>query len=100
MKPKYACFSLGTSGSLLVHRHRQNCFANQEPGRSRVIPVTRERQVLLLMEKLLENELLRKERKNGDRAEMDWVMDMEWMESKPPPVSIEDRTVVGSVDQV
>ena len=52
------------------------------------------------MEKLLENELLRKERKNGDRAEMDWVMDMEWMESKPPPVSIEDRTVVGSVDQV
>ena len=26
-------------------------------------------------------------------------MDMEWMESKPPPVSIEDRTIVGSVDQ-
>ena len=52
------------------------------------------------MEKLLENELLRKERKNGDQAEMDWVMDMKWMESKPPPVSIEDRTVVGSVDQV
>ena len=26
-------------------------------------------------------------------------MDMEWMESKPPPVSIEDRTVVGSVDR-
>ena len=52
------------------------------------------------MEKLLENELLRKERKNRDRAEMDWIMDMEWMESKPPPVSIEDHTVVGSVDQV
>ena len=52
------------------------------------------------MEKLLENELLRKERKNRDRAEMDWVMDMEWMKSKPSPVSIEDRTVVGSVDQV
>ena len=31
---------------------------------------------------------------------MDLVMDMEWMESKPPPVSIEDRTVIGSVDQV
>ena len=28
------------------------------------------------------------------------VLDMEWMESKPPPVSIEDRTVIGSVDQV
>ena len=65
-----------------------------------MIPVTCEIYVLLLMEKLLENELLRKERKNGDRAEMDWVMDMEWMKSKPPPVSIEDRTVVGSVDQV
>ena len=26
-------------------------------------------------------------------------MDMECMESKPPPVSIEDRTVVGSVDR-
>ena len=52
------------------------------------------------MEKLLENELLRKERKNGDRAEMDWIMDMEWMESKPPPVLIKDCTVVGIVDQV
>ena len=26
-------------------------------------------------------------------------MDVEWMESKPPPVSIEDRSVVGSVDR-
>ena len=26
-------------------------------------------------------------------------MDMEWMESKPPPVSIEYRTIVGSVDR-
>ena len=26
-------------------------------------------------------------------------MDMEWMESKPPPVSIEDRSIVGSVDR-
>ena len=28
------------------------------------------------------------------------VMDMEWMESKPPFVLIEDRTVVGRADQV
>ena len=41
-----------------------------------------------------------KERKNGDRAEMVLVMDMEWLESKPPPVSIEDRTVVGRANQV
>ena len=52
------------------------------------------------MEKLLENELLRKERKNVDQAEMDWVMDMEWIESKPLPVSIEDRTIVGRAYQV
>ena len=31
---------------------------------------------------------------------MNLIMDMEWMESKPPPMSIEDRTVVGSVDRV
>ena len=31
---------------------------------------------------------------------MDLVMDMEWMESKPLPVSIEDRTIVGPADQV
>ena len=49
--------------------------------------------------KLLENELLRKVRKNGDRAEMDWVMDMKWTKSKPPPVSIEDRTVVGPLNE-
>ena len=42
---------------------------------------------------------MRKERKNGDRAEMNLVMDMEWMESKTPPVSIEDRTVVGSLTE-
>ena len=40
------------------------------------------------------------EKKNGDRAERNWIMDMEWMESKPPPVSIEDRTVAGPVDRV
>ena len=27
------------------------------------------------------------------------VLDMKWMESKSPPVSIEDRTVVGIVDR-
>ena len=48
------------------------------------------------MVKLLENESMSKEkwRPGGDES----VMGMEWMESKPPPVSIEDRTVVGSVD--
>ena len=39
-------------------------------------------------------------KRNGDQAEMILVMDMEWMESKPPPMSIEDHTVVGSVDRV
>ena len=51
------------------------------------------------MEKLLENESLRKERKNGDRTEMNLVMNMKWMESKPPLVSIEDRTIVGPADR-
>ena len=36
-----------------------------------------------------------KQRPGGDEL----VLDMEWMESKSPPVSIEDRTVVGAVDQ-
>jgi len=30
---------------------------------------------------------------------MSLIMDMKWMESKPPLVSIEDRTVVGIVDR-
>ena len=51
------------------------------------------------MEKLLKKESLRKERKTGDRAEMILVLDMEWMESKPPPMSIEDRTIVGPADR-
>ena len=51
------------------------------------------------MKKLLENESLRK-RKEKWRPGADLVMDMEWMESKPPPVSIEDRTVVGRADRV
>ena len=27
------------------------------------------------------------------------IMDMKWMKSMPPPVSIEDRTVVGTTDR-
>ena len=46
------------------------------------------------MAKWFQNEFMRKE--NGDQAEMNLV---EWMESKPPPVSIENRTVVGTIDQ-
>ena len=30
---------------------------------------------------------------------MKLVIDMKWMESKTPPVSIEDRTIVGTIDQ-
>ena len=45
------------------------------------------------MAKWFENEFMRKE--NGDQSVMNLV---EWMESKPPPVSIEDRTVVGTID--
>ena len=30
---------------------------------------------------------------------MKLVIDMKWMESKPPPVSIKDRTIVGTIDQ-
>jgi len=37
---------------------------------------------------------LRQERKNGDRAERILVMDKECKESEPPPVSIEDRTIL------
>jgi len=49
------------------------------------------------MEKLLGNEAMRKE--NRDRAERNLVMDMESIESEPPLVSIEDRTVVGTIDR-
>ena len=49
------------------------------------------------MEKLLENEAMRKE--NGDRAERNLVMDMEWIESEPLLVSIEDHTIVGTTDR-
>ena len=30
---------------------------------------------------------------------MKLVIDMKWMESKTPPVSVKDRTVIGSVDR-
>ena len=46
---------------------------------------------------MVESESTRK--RIEDRAEMKLVIDMKWMESKPPPVSIEDRTIVGSVDR-
>ena len=39
-------------------------------------------------------------KRNGDRAEMILVLDMECIESKPPPVSIKDHTVVGPADRV
>jgi len=50
------------------------------------------------MAKWFENESVRNEewRPGGDEL----VLDMKWMESKPPPVSIEDRTVVGIADRV
>ena len=35
-------------------------------------------------------------KENGDRAEMNMVMDIEGMESESPPMLIEDRTVVGT----
>ena len=50
------------------------------------------------MAKWFENESVRK--KNGDRAERNWIMDMKCLERGPPSVSIEDRTVVGSADRV
>ena len=36
---------------------------------------------------------------NGDRAEMNLAKNMNWMESKSPPVSVKDRSVVGSADR-
>ena len=42
----------------------------------------------------MENESLRKRKDKWRPGGDELVMDMEWMESKPPPVSIEDHTVV------
>ena len=35
----------------------------------------------------------------GDGAEMNLAKVMNWMESKSPPVSVKDRSVVGSADR-
>ena len=51
------------------------------------------------MKKLLENESLRKRKEKWRPGGDALVMGMEVMESKPPPVSIEDRTVVGTTDR-
>ena len=52
---------------------------------------------MLLAAMWFESESMRKEkwRPGGDEL----VLDIKWMESKSPPVSIEDRTVVGIVDR-
>ena len=52
------------------------------------------------MKKLLENVIFEKKKEKWRPGGDGLVMDMEVMGSEPPPVSIEDRTVVGSVDQV
>ena len=44
-----------------------------------------------------ENESVRKKKWRPGRDEL--VLDMKRMKRKPPPVSIEDRTVVGIVDR-
>ena len=51
------------------------------------------------MKKLLEHESLRKRKETWRPGGDGLVMDMEWMESKPSPVSIKDRTVVGTTDR-
>ena len=43
-----------------------------------------------------ENESMRNEKWRPGRDEL--VLDMEWMESIPPAVSIEHRTIVGTID--
>ena len=55
---------------------------------------------LVTYEKLLENESLRKRMEKWRPGGDGLVMDMKVMESKPPPVSIKDRTVVGRADRV
>ena len=63
-----------------------------------MIPVTREIYDLVSYGKWFGNESIRKEKCRPGGEEL--VPDMKWMEREPPPVSIEDRTIVGSVDQV
>ena len=54
---------------------------------------------LVTYEKLREIESLRKRKEKWKPGGDGLVMDMEVMESEPPPVSIEDRTVVGTIDR-
>jgi len=49
------------------------------------------------MEKWFENESVRKEKWRPGGEELDYGYGM--LESGPPPVSIEDRSVVGSADR-
>ena len=49
------------------------------------------------MKKLLKSESLRKRKEKWRPGGDALVMDMEVMESKPPPVSIEDHTIVGTL---
>ena len=63
-----------------------------------MIPVTREIYDLVSYGKWFGNESIRKEKWRPGGEEL--VPDMKWMKREPPPVLIEDRTVVGSVDQV
>ena len=47
--------------------------------------------------KVIDDKSMRKG--NVDRVEMSLAKDMNWMESKSPPVSVKDRSVVGSADR-
>ena len=51
------------------------------------------------MEKFLENDSLRRRKEKWRPGGDELVMVMEGMESESPPVSIEDRTVVGTFDR-
>ena len=63
-----------------------------------MILVTREIYDLVSDGKWFGNESIRKEKWRPGGEEL--VLNMKWMEREPPPMSIEDRTIVGSVDQV
>ena len=52
--------------------------------------------ILLLVAMWFERESMRKD--NGRPGGDELVLIMKWIKSKPPPVSIEDRTIVGIVD--
>ena len=54
---------------------------------------------LVTYKKLLENESSRKRKEKWRPGGDGLVMAMEVMESEPPPVSIEDRTIVGTTDR-